>query len=239
MTVNATRKQAVIFDLFGTLVNIWTRAEADRWYGRQAALLGAEPDAFFRAWVESWEDRALGRLATTEACFRRVAGVLGIEPDATALAALVELRRQGTKTALSPRAEAVATLGRLRAGGLKIGLLSDASCSDVEVWSVSPLAPHVDVAVFSCVEGLKKPDPAIYRLACARLGVEPAGCLYVGDGGSHELTGAEAVGMTAVMIRGPHDGPAAHRYDAEDDWPGRRIDSLAAVPALAGLDGHA
>jgi putative hydrolase of the HAD superfamily len=238
--VSATRSiHAVVFDLFGTLVDIFTREQAADWYGRQAALLGVPTDAFFQAWVASWEDRALGRLATTEACVRHVARELGIEPDEAAIEALVRLRRDGTRTALVPRLDAIPTIRRLREAGLKVGLISDASISDVEIWRGSPLEPEIDVAVFSCIEGMKKPDPAIYHLACRRLGVEPNRCLYVGDGGSHELSGAEAVGMTAVMVRGPHDGPAAHRYDAEDDWPGRRIASLAETLELVGLDDDA
>lgn len=40
-----------------------------------------------------------------------------------------------------------------------------------------------------------KPDPAIYLLACRRLGVAPEDCVFVGDGGDRELEGAAAVGM--------------------------------------------
>jgi len=54
--------------------------------------------------------------------------------------------------------------------------------------------------VFSCEVGLAKPDPAIYHLAAARLGVEPAECLFVGDGGSDELSGAGAAAMTPVLL---------------------------------------
>ena len=66
-------------------------------------------------------------------------------------------------------------------------------CSgDVEdVWDETPLAPHFDDVVLSCAVGLRKPDPAIYQLACERLGVEPEECLFVGDGANDELAGAE------------------------------------------------
>ena len=43
----------------------------------------------------------------------------------------------------------------------------------------------------------------MYLTACERLRVEPEECLYVGDGGSRELTGAAAVGMTAVRLVAP------------------------------------
>jgi manganese/iron transport system permease protein len=41
---------------------------------------------------------------------------------------------------------------------------------------------------------------AIFLLACERLGVRPADCLYVGDGDGNELHGATAVVMRAVRL---------------------------------------
>ncbi len=43
----------------------------------------------------------------------------------------------------------------------------------------------------------------MYETACAHLGVDPGECLYVGDGGSQELSGATAVGMTAFRLTAP------------------------------------
>jgi putative hydrolase of the HAD superfamily len=60
--------------------------------------------------------------------------------------------------------------------------------------------------VLSCTVGLRKPDPRIYELACERLEVEPADCLFVGDGANDELAGAARVGMRAVCVLPPgHD----------------------------------
>ena len=93
-----------------------------------------------------------------------------------------------------------------------------------------PLASLVDVPVSSAVERVKKPDARIYRLACERLGVTPSQCLYVGDGGSHELTGAAKVGMTAVQVAAvPKDDTLI--IDGES-WPGKRIETLSEVLGL-------
>lgn len=40
-----------------------------------------------------------------------------------------------------------------------------------DLWNTCPLAAWFSSPVFSCEVGLIKPDPAIYRLACRRLGV--------------------------------------------------------------------
>ena len=45
----------------------------------------------------------------------------------------------------------------------------------------TPYAELIDEPLFSCVEGLVKPDPDLYLRACGRLGVKPRDCVYVGD----------------------------------------------------------
>jgi putative hydrolase of the HAD superfamily len=57
-------------------------------------------------------------------------------------------------------------------------------------------------------------------------------CLYVGDGGGGELTGARAAGMTAIMLRAG-DWAANAAYSREDDWAGPALSSLAQVPVVA------
>ena len=66
---------------------------------------------------------------------------------------------------------------------------------------------------------LAKPDPRIYEMAVEGLGVAAEECLYVGDGTSNELTGASRVGMTAVLMRAPHDqgGRRAGELDGRED----------------------
>jgi epoxide hydrolase-like predicted phosphatase len=57
-----------------------------------------------------------------------------------------------------------------------------------------------DVIVYSHESGTAKADPAIYRLVCERLDVEPEHAVFVDD---HEqaVEGARAIGMTAVHFR--------------------------------------
>ena len=43
-----------------------------------------------------------------------------------------------------------------------------------------------------------KPEPAIYELECGRLSVDVSAAVFVGDGGSDELCGADAVGLKAI-----------------------------------------
>ena len=46
--------------------------------------------------------------------------------------------------------------------------------------------------------GLRKPQPEIYELAAARLGVAPSACIFIDDI-SPNVSGAVAVGMTGIL----------------------------------------
>jgi putative hydrolase of the HAD superfamily len=79
--------------------------------------------------------------------------------------------------------------------------------------------------------GVCKPDPRIYRAACEQLKVDPRECLYVGDGGSRELTGAAAVGMTPVRLSAPD--LADHLvFDRDTGFDGPSVPSLTDLVTL-------
>ena len=56
-----------------------------------------------------------------------------------------------------------------------------------------------EVVVESSVESVRKPDPAIYRIACERLGVEPARTVFLDDLGIN-LKPARAMGMHTIKV---------------------------------------
>ncbi|HEY7071670.1 MAG TPA: HAD-IA family hydrolase [Acidimicrobiales bacterium] len=64
------------------------------------------------------------------------------------------------------------------------------------------LSEHVDVIVESSRVGLRKPDPAIYRLVCEELGVEPHEAVFLDDLGVN-LKPARALGMTTIKVVDP------------------------------------
>lgn len=59
-----------------------------------------------------------------------------------------------------------------------------------------------DVVIESSKVGLRKPDPAIYRLACDQLGVAPERCAFLDDLGVN-LKPARAMGMTTIKVVDP------------------------------------
>lgn len=56
-----------------------------------------------------------------------------------------------------------------------------------------------DVIVESSVEGVRKPQPRIYQIACERLGVAPSQAVFLDDLGIN-LKPARAMGMTTIKV---------------------------------------
>lgn len=223
--------RAVIFDYFGTLAHTSSVPEYLAARRRIAETLGVNPEAFRAEMEATYSERATGLAGRdTVRVLRWLARRLGAEPDDDQLTAAAKLRL--TEFAHAPtRAEAVPVLRALRRRGLRIGLVSDCSCELPAVWSGLPVAPYVDSAIFSIVEGVRKPARALYLAACQRLDVTPPECVYVGDGGSNELSGARAAGMYAVRLLSP-DHEAARVYELDTGWDGAVIDRLDRVVDL-------
>ena len=68
-----------------------------------------------------------------------------------------------------------------------------ARCKVAEVMSL------FDALIESSKAGVRKPDPAIYRMMCDRLGVRPQDCIYLDDLGIN-CKPAAALGMTAIKV---------------------------------------
>jgi putative hydrolase of the HAD superfamily len=93
-----------------------------------------------------------------------------------------------------------------------------------------PLAPLLDACVYSLDVGRCKPHPDMYLAACERLGVAPGECLYVGDGGNGELSGAERLGLTPLRLAAPD--LHLHLVFQPDVWAGPSVRSLSEVSGL-------
>ncbi|MFD7643579.1 HAD family hydrolase [Kitasatospora sp. NPDC059795] len=222
---------AVVFDFFGTLTPSTPAGVWDDHAARSAAPLGLPTGVWRAALDSSFPERATGSLGDLAATFRTLARRNGLDPGDEALTAACAARLAAQRELFALRADAVPTLTELRARGLRLGVLSDCTAELAESWSQLPLAELVDARVLSCEEGRRKPDPELFQLIARRLGVAPQDCLYVGDGGGHELTGATACGMRAFMLRAA-DWADNDAHSREDDWSGPSLPSLSDVLSL-------
>jgi HAD superfamily hydrolase (TIGR01509 family) len=190
--------KSVIFDLFETLVTE-NHAEWHAEKSSRARRLGIPEEVFKREWAVHYMDRMTGILPNYAAVLQRICLNAGLEPPYEEIEAL---QQEGLRAKSHPfeRTDSAVLnmLDKLRAEGYAIGVISNCAFDQVLAWYTSPLAARVDEVIFSCVVGKVKPDSAIYELACNRLGCEPAHAVFVGDGGSDELRGAQAAGLKAI-----------------------------------------
>ncbi len=100
------------------------------------------------------------------------------------------------------REGAAELLGELRARGLRTGVVSNFDGRLPALLEGLGLAPLLDVVVLPSEAGAAKPDPRIFRHALARLGVEAAATLFVGDDPEQDLAAARAAGLRPVDVGG-------------------------------------
>ena len=217
--------RAVVFDLFGTLIDDSPPSSYVDFLAETARLLGADPAAFAAA----WENRDVERYTSPiEDVFETICDDLGLA-DRSGIPAALAYRVGRLRTLLVPRPDAEATLGALRERGLGLGMISNASSELSALWPESAFGPLFDAALFSADERMMKPDRRMYERMAGLLGVEAADCVFVGDGAYHELQGAAATGMRPVLIHVPHD---EWEHDGTIGWDGPRVTSLSEVLAL-------
>jgi putative hydrolase of the HAD superfamily len=133
--------------------------------------------------------RTLERGEITDADFEAAFGeLLGVAPES-----LITRLFAG----LGPDREMIDVVQEVRAAGVPTGLISNSWGTGI--YERAPL--HIfDATVISGDVGLHKPEPEIYRLGAERIGVPADRCVFV-DGLRENITGAEAVGMTALLHR--------------------------------------
>lgn len=92
---------------------------------------------------------------------------------------------------------------QVRAAGYKTALLTNISRAGEQLWrELFPADDLFDVVVDSSRVGMRKPDPSIYQLTCARLGVSPSRCLFIDDLECN-VDAAASLGMRVIQCMDP------------------------------------
>jgi putative hydrolase of the HAD superfamily len=214
--------RAVVFDLFGTLIDDSPPADYGTFLQETATALGADPERFHALWESHDVARYTGPI---EDCFESICGELGVADYGPALT----LRLERLRGLLVPRPDAVSTLDELRRRGFRLGMISNASSELSGLWAQTAFEPLFDAVLFSADERMMKPDPRLYARMAELLGVAAGECVFVGDGAYRELQGAAGAGMTPVLIRAPQD---EWEHEGTIGWGGPRVSALSEVLAL-------
>jgi putative hydrolase of the HAD superfamily len=195
---------AVVFDLGGVLTEspmhafAAYEAEAGLPAGLIRQLNSTDPDT--NAWAR-FERNELD-VAGFSAAFEAEAAALGHRVEA---ARVLEALRGDLRPSM------VAAVRRLREAGLPLGLLSNNVAPMERSGRLGELLDLFDAVVESSTEGVRKPEPEIYRRALTRLSdavgrpIEATDCAYLDDLGIN-LKPARALGFATIKVVEP--GPA-------------------------------
>jgi putative hydrolase of the HAD superfamily len=85
---------------------------------------------------------------------------------------------------------------------LPIALLTNNVAGLTAEGEIAEIVARFDVVVESSVVGVRKPDPAFYELACARLDIEAREAVFLDDLGIN-LKPARAMGMATIKVGDP------------------------------------
>lgn len=196
----AMTRRAVLFDLGGVVLGSPLHAirdyERELGFERNAINLVAANTAPSGAW--SRLERGEIEMEAFYAAFESDCAAAGLTMDAR-----VMMEKMSEATA--PRPAMLDAIAELRAAGFRVGALTNnwAHAEDAERDDgTRALRARFDVFIESSVEGLRKPDPKIYQLACSRLEVEATEVIFLDDIGGN-LKPAQAMGMTTIKVDDP------------------------------------
>ncbi len=122
--------------------------------------------------------------------------------SAHARAMLEPLRRAHDRLNLWRRvpSELGPALERVRALGIRIAIVSNSEGRLPELLEHVGVAHHFEAIIDSHNEGVRKPDPEIFRRALARMRIRPEDAVYLGDIPGVDVDGANAAGIRAILV---------------------------------------
>lgn len=185
----------------------------------------AENDALYN-------ERALGKIKDKNEIIKKIVALMPFRVTEQQQKEILILRQNRMRNALiSVDERIIEMLTLLHNRDIKLCLISNADKIDCEYWSMSPLVGIFDKAIFSCDVGILKPDKEIYEYAMKQLKVEPNESIFVGDGGSNELSGAKRARMKAVFTEylDKKDAVESKRLQLNSDYHIDKFDELINV----------
>ena len=193
--------EAVIFD-YGGVISVRFLGDLGRFEAEQGYPPGSVRELMFGGpgdGVHDFHLLEMGRLPLADyltGLTRRAPAVLGRPLDYDAY------QRFMAASAVGVHWPVVHRIRGLRDDGVALALLTNNVREFGDTWrGTFPVDELFAIVVDSSEVGMRKPDPAIYEHACARLGVAPDAAVFVDDV-EENVTAAAGVGLETV-----HFGP--------------------------------
>jgi putative hydrolase of the HAD superfamily len=189
--------EVIIFDLFHTLVGV----KSDGTFGRNTCdILSIPENDWNRLLWESSEHRLRQSYQDDISIIRELAHIYDPSISDSRIVEAAYSREARFRNSLkNPPEERVEVIRKLHKRGHRMILLSNADVMEKRGWDESPFAPFFFDALFSCEIGYVKPEPDAYKTALQVSQSTSDNAVFVGDGGSNELKGAKAFGITTIM----------------------------------------
>jgi putative hydrolase of the HAD superfamily len=221
--------QAIIFDLGGTLCRSVPWAKYEKAAYKTAETCAAPPEQFVKLYFAEVSGLSVGLFKTYKDYTRYILNKMALSVPEDIIQSAIEFPYAVTKEVVTPRAGALEILTNLKHAGYKLGLISDCFYDVTELWPETPFAPLFDVTMFSCDVKMNKANPAIFKIALEKLGVEAGDCIYVADGARNELANAAGLDIKAVQLFIPEE---RDNNPIQEDWHGARIGKLSELVDL-------
>ena len=199
--------EALLLDFGGTLAT--ERTSRAGIYALAATRRGLDVDepAMGRLMSETharMPELAAGAYRYTDAWFRQFIGSifrdrLGLPREELAGVEAELFEAFSNPATFTLRPGAMHLVEHARSMGLKTAVVSNWGERLQPLLDGLGLAPHLDTAITSALEGVEKPSPEIFRRALRRLDVRPERALHLGDRWDNDVEGARAAGVEAVF----------------------------------------
>jgi putative hydrolase of the HAD superfamily len=218
-----TEVRAVFFDLGDTLVDL---REGDDDYISRVALRAEQVYDAIAPGCQALPDRrefadklAQGTEAFYLAALSRQQGVdiydalchlfaeMGVPADDGLVRAGGDAFCRGSSALAPLRAGGAEVLAALHARGLRLGVISNTlqpGWSMDEALERRGLLRVFATRTYSSEVRVAKPHAAIFHAALSAIGVAPSHAVHVGDRLVADVSGAQGVGMRAILIEAPH-----------------------------------
>jgi putative hydrolase of the HAD superfamily len=134
---------------------------------------------------------------------RRAYAEAGIDLDGDLLDEVLRIEQEAWWQGAHLDTAAIPLLDMLRAHGVRVGVCSNAPYRARSLHAqlvFLGLDTHLDAVTFSGEVGWRKPSPRIFAAALRALGTEASSTVMVGDSEVHDIAGAHAAGMRAVLL---------------------------------------
>ena len=199
-----------IFDLYGTLIDVWTNEKKRQPWVTLCTELGASRlfwRRLRREYITLCKSKSKGESHEIELLdvFRDMLTKHGKDrSDAERLALAF---RQASTERLCLFDGVKEMLYRLRETGAGVYLLSNAqACFTRHELEICGLLPLFDDILLSSDVGAKKPSTEIFNIALSRFGISAGECVYVGNDMRDDVLGASRSGIESVYIKTEQSG---------------------------------